>query len=213
MQSATGPRHSIVISGNPVLSHSLKSALAGSELPYDVVAEPAGLPQTLQAVRKHAPRLLIACDDSLDPYLLKSLRLESPRTRVVIISNVLTNERTSTLDEVADLCVQGGSWPEFLESLKQVVEVAGELTYQEGNGALTVRADEGGEDPLKGLSKREREVFQLLAEGIPNRIIAKKLFVSPRTVETHRARVIRKLGVISTAGLIRYAIKHNLVTL
>ena len=47
---------------------------------------------------------------------------------------------------------------------------------------------------------------------MPNRTIAKKLFISPRTVETHRARVIKKLGFKSTADLIRYAIKNNLLT-
>lgn len=67
-------------------------------------------------------------------------------------------------------------------------------------------------DPLDKLSKREREVFFLLADGLPNRVIAKKLFISPRTVETHRARVIKKLGFSSTADLIRYAIRHNLLT-
>jgi len=63
---------------------------------------------------------------------------------------------------------------------------------------------------LEILSKREREVFYLLAEGLPNRTIAKKLFISPRTVETHRARVIKKLDFGSTADLIRYAIKNGL---
>ncbi len=66
-------------------------------------------------------------------------------------------------------------------------------------------------EALALLSKREREVFFLLADGVPNRIIAKQLFVSPRTVETHRARVIKKLGLSSTAGLIKYAIRHQLL--
>ncbi|MCI5066272.1 response regulator transcription factor [bacterium] len=68
-------------------------------------------------------------------------------------------------------------------------------------------------DPLSSLSKREREVFYLLAEGHPNRTIAKQLFISPRTVETHRARVIRKLGFDNTADLVRYAIRNDLMSL
>jgi len=67
-------------------------------------------------------------------------------------------------------------------------------------------------DPLQKLSKRERQIFFLLANGLPNRIIAKQLEISPRTVETHRARVIKKLDFDSSADLIRYAIKHNLLT-
>ncbi len=67
-------------------------------------------------------------------------------------------------------------------------------------------------DPLSCLSTREREVFHMLAAGHQNSIIAKKLFISPRTVETHRARIVRKLGINSNAELIRYAIKHGLST-
>ncbi len=65
-------------------------------------------------------------------------------------------------------------------------------------------------DPLAPLSTREREIFHLLADGMQNASIAKKLFISPRTVETHRARVVRKLGLNSNAELIRFAIKWGL---
>lgn len=68
-------------------------------------------------------------------------------------------------------------------------------------------------DPIACLSPREREIFQLLADGFQNTVIAKKLFISPRTVETHRARVVRKLGLTSNGDLIRFAIKHGLSTL
>ena len=69
------------------------------------------------------------------------------------------------------------------------------------------------EDPITCLSPREREIFQLLADGLQNTVIAKKLFISPRTVETHRARVVRKLGLTSNGDLIRFAIKHGLSSL
>jgi DNA-binding NarL/FixJ family response regulator len=65
-------------------------------------------------------------------------------------------------------------------------------------------------DPLSPLSAREREIFHLLANGLQNTVIAKKLFISPRTVETHRARVVRKLGLTSNGELIRFAVKHGL---
>ena len=65
-------------------------------------------------------------------------------------------------------------------------------------------------DPLEPLSRREREVFHLLAQGMQNTTIAKSLFISPRTVETHRARIVRKLNLKSNGELIRYSIKHGL---
>ena len=66
-----------------------------------------------------------------------------------------------------------------------------------------------GNDPLGLLSNREREIFHYLANGMPNAAIAKQLFISPRTVETHRARIVRKLGIKTNAELIRYAIREG----
>ena len=71
-------------------------------------------------------------------------------------------------------------------------------------------AKEKPDDPLISLSPREREIFHLLANGLQNTVIAKKLFISPRTVETHRARIVRKLDLTSNGELIRFAIKHGL---
>ncbi|MCC6955134.1 MAG: helix-turn-helix transcriptional regulator, partial [Deltaproteobacteria bacterium] len=71
----------------------------------------------------------------------------------------------------------------------------------------------GGVDPLEALSPREREIFHLLAGGMQNAAIARKLFISPRTVETHRARIVRKLGIRTNSELIRFAIKNEVTFL
>lgn len=61
------------------------------------------------------------------------------------------------------------------------------------------------------LTKREREVLGLIASGLSNRQIAEKLFISVKTVETHRARIMQALDLHKTADLVRYAIKNGLV--
>ena len=66
---------------------------------------------------------------------------------------------------------------------------------------------------LEDLTKREIEILKLIAEENTNQEIAKKLFISPRTVDTHRRNLILKLDAKNTAGLVRFAIKHNLVRL
>ena len=63
------------------------------------------------------------------------------------------------------------------------------------------------------LTRREREILQLIAEEYTNPEIAEKLFISPRTVDTHRRNLILKLNAKNTAGLVRYAIKYELVDL
>ncbi len=66
---------------------------------------------------------------------------------------------------------------------------------------------------LEDLTKRETEILKLIAEEYTNQEIAEKLFISPRTVDTHRRNLILKLNAKNTAGLVRFAIKHNLVQL
>lgn len=73
-------------------------------------------------------------------------------------------------------------------------------------------AKAGPFDPYDTLSTREREVLQLAAEGLTSAAIGERLAIGKRTVETHRANLIRKLGIKSQAELVRYAIRRGLVT-
>jgi len=72
---------------------------------------------------------------------------------------------------------------------------------------------EPAQKPEHLLSERERDVINMLSRGESNADIAAALFISPRTVDTHRRNLILKLNVKNTAGLVRYAIKHELVNL
>ena len=66
-------------------------------------------------------------------------------------------------------------------------------------------------DRYESLSDREREVFQLIAEGKTNKDIAAILFISPSTVETHRARIMEKLDVHSAAEIVLYAVRRGVI--
>lgn len=67
--------------------------------------------------------------------------------------------------------------------------------------------------PLKRLSSREREILQLVAEGKSSAEIAETLYLSPKTVETYRSRLMRKLGVSDLPGLVKFAIRHGVTAL
>lgn len=60
------------------------------------------------------------------------------------------------------------------------------------------------------LTKREKEVLQLIVEGLTSREIAEKLYISPRTVDTHRSNLMGKLEIKNTAELVRFALENNL---
>ena len=75
--------------------------------------------------------------------------------------------------------------------------------------ALTTRSPAA---PMGGLTPRQREVLQLVAEGRCAKEIAERLGVSPKTVEFHKSNIVRALGLRTTADLVRYAIRHGLVS-
>jgi DNA-binding NarL/FixJ family response regulator len=74
----------------------------------------------------------------------------------------------------------------------------------------SVEPKEETTDPLATLSKREYEVFSLLVDGVRPKDIAKSLEISPKTVDTYRANIMRKLEIDSIAGLVKFAIQRNL---
>ena len=99
------------------------------------------------------------------------------------------------------------------ECLAEAIDALSEgRTYLSGEAQRVLGAaampSESGDDAL---TPREREVVQLVAEGRLNKQVAHLLGVSVKTVETHRAAVMRKLGLHSTAELVRYALRNGLI--
>ena len=105
------------------------------------------------------------------------------------------------LKEAADAAV--------VEAIRQVA--AGGSYVHPVLGARMVAADAAAQAAAEAdpLSDREREVLKLLALGHTNQEIAKQLYISVRTAETHRAHIMRKLGLETRAELVRYAIDHG----
>ncbi len=84
--------------------------------------------------------------------------------------------------------------------------LAGEVLQQ----ALTQRASQS-KDPASGLTLRQREILRLLVDGLTAKQIALRLDISYRTVEFHKYRMVELLGLSSSAELIHFAIKHDIV--
>jgi len=75
---------------------------------------------------------------------------------------------------------------------------------------MSPSAVEARQPPI--LTEREKEVVRLVAEGLSSREIAERLCISVKTVETHRAHILEKIGAHSTAELIKYAIREGIVS-
>ena len=76
---------------------------------------------------------------------------------------------------------------------------------------LKAKTEPGEEDPVEKLTDREREVLALTVEGFSSTEIGKKLFISPKTVDTYRARIMEKLGLHHRSELVRFALRNGLL--
>jgi DNA-binding NarL/FixJ family response regulator len=105
-----------------------------------------------------------------------------------------------------------GAADELCEAVRKVAE--GELCLGEGiSKSVVLRAVRGHEDPYNKLTTRERQVLQLIAEGKTNRSIAEELGLAVKTVDTHRSRLMRKLGIHDQTSLVKYALRRGIVSL
>jgi two-component system, NarL family, response regulator NreC len=137
----------------------------------------------------------------------RRIRETSPSTRVLILSaHALAHYVDQALRAGAGgYVLKGSSGPELLKAVRAITE---------GRRYLSASlARSTGRDPLAGLTVREREVLQLIADGKSNAAAGSLLGLSPRSVETYRARAMQKLGIEDLPTLVKFAIRHGLTTL
>ena len=145
--------------------------------------------------------------------VLPSLLKEAPETRVLVLS---MQDDPSYVREAFAAGASGYVLKEAAdeEVVSAVREIAGGGSYvHPALGARMVAADAAARAAAEAdpLSDREREVLRLLALGHTNQEIAKMLYISVRTAETHRAHIMQKLRLSTRAELVRYALTHGLL--
>ena len=149
---------------------------------------------------------------------IELLRKEAPGARVLVLTMHEDSEylRQALEAGASGYLVKRAADTELLAAIRAVrrdeVYVHSSLTSTLLE--MTFEKGQKGErtDGVTDLSKREIEVLRLLALGYTNRQIAGKLFLSVKTIETYRARITEKLQLPTRAELVRYAIKHGLLT-
>lgn len=171
-----------------------------------------------QLVDQYKPHVLIL--DLNMPRLhgmevLRQTRQSSPHTRVIVLS--MHNDEPFVIEALRAgamaYLLKGSESREIVHSLKEVLAGRRFLsaTLSEWAIAALVARPADDSDPLNALTPRERVVVQLAAEGHNNAEIAEKLFISPRTAETHRTNLLRKLGLHTQTDLVRFAIRKGLI--
>ena len=95
------------------------------------------------------------------------------------------------------------------ELMEAIEIVASGKTFLSNEAALSLRSKDNNDAPV--ITRREKEVLELIAEGMTNNEVAQKLFISPSTVDTHRKNLLVKFDAKNTASLIRLAAQHQLI--
>jgi two-component system, NarL family, response regulator NreC len=210
---ATGGR-TIVLADDHTIVRSGLRMLLDAEDGLHVVAEAGDVAEAVRKVRAYKPDVLVL-DLSMPggPSLaaFPSLQEASPRTAIV----VLTMEDEPRFARAA---MRAGALGFVLkeaadtELVQAVNAAAAGVRYLDPQmGALIAAEPEASTALPDGLSEREGEVLRLVVLGHTNTEIAQKLFLSVRTVESHRAHIQQKAGATTRADLVAYARKHGLL--
>lgn len=136
----------------------------------------------------------------------------SPRTKIVLLT-MYTDEHhiLDALRAGVKACVTKTQAVEHLIAAIREVCAGGVYLSPSVSGAVVQAYLTKSETPYDPLTDRERQVLQLVAEGNTTKEIALVMGVAAKTAETHRVKVMDKLDIHSTAGLVRYAIRRGLV--
>jgi two-component system response regulator NreC len=203
----------IVLADDHAVVRSGLRLLLDSEADFEVVAEAGDVESARRYVRGHHPAVLVLDlnmpgGSSLEA--IPTLREESPDTQIVVLT---MQEEPAFARHALGAGALGYVLKEAAddELVQAVRRAAAGETYM--NPRLGARlASESLPGPPDDLSEREVDVLRLIALGHTNSEIAEQLFLSVRTVETHRAHIQQKLRLSSRAELVRYALERGLMS-
>jgi DNA-binding NarL/FixJ family response regulator len=198
-----------------------RQCLAGrirAEAGLTLLAEATDGYQALGLARQHEPDVLLAAVglpgmSGFD--LAREARTKAPRTRVVLFAAPL--RETYALEAlrlgVAGYVLRSAGSSELLEAVREAAAgrryISPLLSSRQISASL--RRLRPGVDSYESLTPREREVLRLAVDGLTNPRIAERLGISRRTAETHRANVLRKLGLSSQTDLILFALRRGIL--
>lgn len=206
----------LLVDDHRIILDGLKGLLEGV-VDMECVGAVANGSEALELVR-HVAVDVVLMDldmpvmDGIDT--LERMRRDHPAVRCIILS---MHDEAAVVRRVMDLgadgyLVKNCGREELLFAIRSVH--GGQRHFQGSvvSGLLEARQHKGTEHQLlKELSEREIEVLAALAEGLSNKEIGERLFISPRTVDTHRTNLMKKLDIHNLAGLVRLALKAGLV--
>lgn len=202
----------LIVDDHPVVVEGIKSVLL--QIGDTVIAGSASNAFEALSFLKKNPVEIVLLDINLPDVsgidLCKKIRKEFPDVRVIAISTFSDRSYISRMVEngASGYLMKSAAAQEIASAINTVLQGRLYLSLEMEHVLHPAAANPPGN--LPALTKREKEVLKLIAEGFTNNQIAEKLFISPLTVDSHRKNLLTKLHVNNTAALIRLAAEHHL---
>ena len=205
------PIRIVIADDHAIVRRGLRQLLDSDE-GFEVVAEAEDVESARRYLRGHHPDVLVLDlnmpgESSIEA--IPGLRAEFPDTQIVVLTmqNEPAYARAALGAGVLGYVLKEAADAELVAAIRAAV--AGERYLNPRLGAKLAAEPPG---PPDGLSERELEILRLIALGYTNAQVAQELFLSVRTVETHRTHIQQKLGLSDRAELVRYALDRKLVS-
>ncbi|HTU86367.1 MAG TPA: response regulator transcription factor [Solirubrobacteraceae bacterium] len=201
----------VIADDHSVVRRGLRQVLDAAD-GFEVVAEASDLEAARRYTRGHHPHVLVLDLNMPGGSTLEGIpeiRAECPDTQIVVLTmqDEPAYARHALSAGALGYVLKEAAEAELVEAIRRAA--AGDIYLNPRLGARVAAEPPPG--PPDGLSEREVEVLRLIALGHTNGEIAEQLFLSVRTVETHRAHIQQKLRLGSRSELVRYALDHGLV--
>lgn len=209
----------ILVDDHQIIKDGIKALLAGLDN-IEIVAEAESAEELLQKIR-HYPADIALVDISLPGMsgikLTEKLAQHEPGLKVVILSMHLNEEYIANALKAGakGYLAKNTTRNELISAILEVAE-GKQYLGKEATEVVTsgyIRRMTIDNDEKDTLSKRETEILRHTAEGLGNKEISEKLFISIRTVESHKNHIMQKLELKTSVELVKYAIKKGIIDL
>ncbi|MCX6032831.1 MAG: response regulator transcription factor [Chloroflexi bacterium] len=208
----------VLADDHPIVRQGLR-ALLEAETDFQVIGEAGDGLEAVALVERVEPDVLVL--DLMMPGLAglevaRQTRQHSPQTRVVILS--MHADESYVLEALtagaSAYVLKRSTTGDLVKAIRDAIAGRRFLSPPLSDRLIDTYVEKAKGEPLDSyntLTTREREVLQLVAEGHTNVAIATRLFISPRTVEMHRASLMHKLGLQNQVELVRYALQRGIL--
>lgn len=210
----------LIVDDHELVRKGLRVTLE-SEAKWTVVGEASSGGDAIELARKLKPDVVVIDLGMPELNGLEATRRivrDLPSVRILVLT---VYEAEHVINEVLEAGAHGyllksDAGRELIQAINALLQDKPYFTSKVArmilNGYLRGKGPaHGSRPPMSRLSDREREIVQLLAEGRTSKDVARQLNLSVKTAETHRANIMKKLGVHSVAELVRYAIRNQII--